>query len=78
MLSNTFEVYANSILKFGVDNYKQILLLILAFIIVCIVEYITHLNSIIYGVTQIPGLTGAPPTDHSKKHINRRRGKRKK
>ena len=74
MLSNNFEVYANSILKFGVDNYKQIFLLILAFIIVWTVEYITHLNSIIYGVAQIPG----PSTEHTKKHVNRRRRKTKK
>ena len=78
MLSNTFEVYANSILKFCFDNYKQILLLILAFIIVFAVEYITHINSIIYGVTQIPGLTGTPLTDHAKKHINRKKSKRNK
>jgi isoprenylcysteine carboxyl methyltransferase (ICMT) family protein YpbQ len=78
MLSNTFEVYTNSIFKFGVDNYKQIFLLILAFLIICMVEYITHLNSIIYGITQIPGLNVLPSTEHVKKHINKRKGKRKK
>ena len=78
MLSNTFEVYVHSILNFCFDNYKQILLLILAFVIIFIVEYITNINAIIYGATQIPGISGIVPTDHGKSHVNRKKRKIKK
>ena len=79
MLSNTFDMDTNTIFKFGVDNYKQILLLILVFIIIFIVEYITNINAIIYGVTQIPGISGAsPPSEHKKSHAHKKKGKHKK
>jgi hypothetical protein len=46
--------------EFFFNNYKQVFLLILVFIIIFIVEYITYLNSILYGITQIPGINMAP------------------
>jgi len=50
---NTF---ITSIKEFFFDNYKQIFLFILVFIIIFIVEYISNINAILYGATQIPGI----------------------
>jgi len=50
----TFDI--DSIIKFVIINYKQLLLLCLVFIIIYIVDCITFHNSIIYGVTSnLPG-----------------------
>jgi hypothetical protein len=50
----TFDI--DSIIKFVIINYKQLLLLCVAFIIVYIVDLITFHNSLIYGVTSnLPG-----------------------
>jgi hypothetical protein len=49
----------NTIKDFLIDNYKQIFLFILVFVIIFMVEYITNINSVLYGVTQIPGITTA-------------------
>ena len=79
MLSNNFNVYLQSLFTHIVDNYKQIILLLLVFIIVFIVEYITNINAIIYGVTQIPGVSSAPPaSEHKKSHVTRKKRKIKK
>ena len=40
-------------------NYIQILLFLLVFIIIYLVDYISNINSILYGVTQLPGITGS-------------------
>ena len=79
MLSNNFNVYLHSLFTYIVDNYKQIILLLLVFVIIFIVEYITNINAIIYGVTQIPGISGAPsPTEHKKSHVNGKKRRIKK
>jgi hypothetical protein len=79
MLSNNFNVYLQSLFAYIVDNYKQIILLLLVFIIIFIVEYITNVNAIIYGVTQIPGISGAPPaSEHKKSYVNRKKRRTKK
>lgn len=79
MLSNNFNVYLQSLFTYIVDNYKQIILLLLVFIIVFIVEYITNINAIIYGVTQIPGVSSAPTaSEHKKSHVTRKKRKIKK
>jgi hypothetical protein len=78
MLSDNFNVYVNSIFTFIFENYKQIVLLILVFIIIFIVEYITNINAIIYGVTQMPGVSGAtPPSVHLKSYVHRKKRKTK-
>ena len=48
----TFDI--DSIIKFVIINYKQLLLLCVAFIIIYIVDLITFHNSIIYG-NNLPG-----------------------
>ena len=79
MLNNNFNAYVNSIFTFVFENYKQIILLILVFIIIFIVEYITNINAIIYGVTQIPGVSSAPTaSEHKKSHVTRKKRKIKK
>lgn len=79
MLSNNFNVYLQSLFTYIVDNYKQIILLLLVFIIVFIVEYITNINAIIYGVTQVPGISSASsPSEHKKSHVNRKKRRTKK
>lgn len=79
MLSNNFNVYLQSLFTHIVDNYKQIILLLLVFIIVFIVEYITNINAILYGVTQIPGISSSPPaSEHKKSHVTRKKRKIKK
>ena len=78
MLSDNFNAHLNSIFTFIFENYKQIVLLILVFIIIFIVEYITNINALIYGVTQMPGVSGAtPPSLHVKSHVNRKKRKTK-
>jgi len=57
--NNDTNIDINSIKDFLFDNYKQIFLFILVFIIIFIVEYITNINSILYGLTPIPGINTA-------------------
>ena len=78
MLSDNFNAHLNSIFTFIFENYKQIVLLILVFIIIFIVEYITNINALIYGVTQMPGVSGVtPPSLQVKSHVNRKKRKTK-
>ena len=57
--NNNINININSMKDFLFDNYKQIFLFILVFIIIFIVEYITNINSILYGVTPVPGISTA-------------------
>jgi len=75
---NTF---ITSVKEFFLDNYKQFFLLILVFIIIFIVEYISNINAILYGATQIPGINmGAQASIQKiKKNISlKKKGKYKK
>lgn len=46
----------NSIINFIKDNYIQILLLISVFVIIYIVDHISNINAILYGLpSAIPG-----------------------
>ena len=48
----------NSIINYIKDNYIQILLLISVFIIIYIVDHISNINAILYGLpSAIPGQT---------------------
>jgi len=47
----------NSITNFIKDNVIQILMLLSVFIIIYVIDYITHINAILYGLpSAIPGL----------------------
>ena len=58
--NNFYENYEwdiNSIIRFIIENYKQIILFILVFIIIFIIDYITQINILIYSMPQvIPGV----------------------
>ena len=56
---NKFNI--ESIIRFSFDNYKQLLLLLLAFVIIIVVDHITHYNALFYGLTSsVPGVTNTP------------------
>jgi hypothetical protein len=46
---NSFDI--KSIIRFIIDNYKQILLLLLVFVIIYVVDHITYYNTMFYGLT---------------------------
>jgi len=59
-------------IDFLIKNYKQILLLILVFVIVFMVEYITYINAVFYNIVTkpvIPGVSNvsAPPITQKNK-----------
>ena len=52
---NSFDI--KSIIHFIIDNYKQILLLLLVFVIIYVVDHITYYNTLFYGLTSaVPGV----------------------
>jgi len=46
-------------IDFLIKNYKQILLLLVVFIIIFIVEYITYINAVFYNIVTKPVIPGA-------------------
>ena len=52
-INNTFFLNIKTIFDFIIDKHKQLFLLLLAFLIIFIVDYITYYNSLLYAV--IPG-----------------------
>ena len=51
--NNTNFLNIKTIFDFIIDNHKQLFLLLLVFLIIFIVDYITYYNSLLYAV--IPG-----------------------
>ena len=67
-----------SIIRFSIDNYKQILLLLLAFVIIYVVDHITYYNTLFYGLTSsVPGTAPSQqqikPTTFKKKYKKNRK-----
>jgi hypothetical protein len=59
--TNNYSFDIESIIRFSFDNYKQLLLLLLAFVIIIVVDHITHYNTLFYGLTSsVPGVTNTP------------------
>jgi len=55
-LSN-YSFNIQDILNFIINNYKQLLLLLLVFVIIYVVDHITYYNGLFYGLTNtIPGV----------------------
>ena len=51
-----------SIIDFIIDKHKQLMLLILAFIIIIVVDHLTYYNSLIYAMPSvIPGASQSQP-----------------
>jgi hypothetical protein len=44
------------IISYIVENHHKFLLLLFVFVIIYFVDYITHINAMLYGVTAVPGL----------------------
>jgi hypothetical protein len=56
-----------SITNYIKEHFIQILLFILVFVIIYIVDHISQLNAMMYGITQIPGITSSSATNSSAK-----------
>ena len=55
-LNNDNSFGINSIIDFIINNYKQILLLLLTFVIIYVVDYITYYNGLFFSMpSAIPG-----------------------
>jgi hypothetical protein len=52
-ISNNYSLNFESVIRIIDDNYKQILLLLLAFIIIYVVEHITYYNTLFYGLSSV-------------------------
>ena len=66
--NNTSETWVNFIMA----NYKQVVLLVIVFLIIYSVEYVSYVNAMVYGMLampSIPGLTNSyqNPTNKKKK-----------
>ena len=64
----------NSIIHFIIDKYKQILLLLLVFLIIWVVDYITYYNNLFYPMPSV--IPGAPQTKSNT--FKKKSGKNKK
>jgi hypothetical protein len=50
------------IINFVIDKHKQFFLLLLTFLIILAVDYITYYNNLVYAITpNIPGVNQKPP-----------------
>jgi hypothetical protein len=66
-----------SIIDFIINNYKQILLLLLAFVIIYVVDHITYYNSLFYSMpSAIPG--ASQPQQTKSNTFKKKSGKNKK
>ena len=52
--NNTIETWVNCI----TSNYKQLLLLIMVVLIIYSVEYMSYVNTILYGMLAMPSIPG--------------------
>ena len=43
---------------FIIANYKQVLLLLMVFLIIYSVEYLSHVNAMLYGMLAMPSIPG--------------------
>jgi len=70
----------HSITNYIKEHFIQILLFILVFVIIYIVDHISQLNAMMYGITQIPGITNSSTTNLSTKSkmINAKTNSKKK
>jgi len=66
--NNTMETWVNYI----ISNYKQILLVLMVFLIIYSVEYMSYVNTLLYGMLAMPSIPGVTnssqiPTKKKKK-----------
>jgi hypothetical protein len=61
-------------INYVIENREKFVLLVLVFVIVYFVDYITYINGMMYGVTSPPGLPSLKTSiHHIKKQSKRRR-----
>jgi len=74
------------IFSYVIENHHKFILLLFVFVIIYFVDYIIHINTILYGATSVPGLPSTktptphlphipniPPIKNNKKRSKRRR-----
>jgi hypothetical protein len=67
------------IYNFIIDKYKQILLLLLVFLIIYVVDYLTYYNNLFYAMApNIPGVTQKPPDQNKSNTFKKNHRKLKK
>jgi hypothetical protein len=63
---NSFGI--KSVINFIIDKHKQLLLLLLAFVIIYVVDHITYYNNLFYSMPSIiPGVSQQQPQPNSLK-----------
>lgn len=67
-------------ISYVIENHEKFVLLVLVFVIIYFVDYITYLNTLIYGTTSPLGATSPPgglqTNTHHLSHIIKSKGKR--
>jgi len=70
IIRNNAPIKEETLFNFVISNYKQILLLLVVAVIVYWVEYMAHVNTLLYGMLSmpsIPGVTNTSPISANKK-----------
>ena len=83
--SNSILSTIKNAISYIIENHEKFVLLVLVFVIIYFVDYITYLNTLVYGTTSPLGATSPPgglhnlkaPTHHLS-HIIKSKGKRSK
>ena len=67
-------------ISYVIENHEKFVLLVLVFVIIYFVDYITYLNTLVYGTTSPLGVTSTPgglqTNTHHLSHIIKSKGKR--
>ncbi len=66
-----------SVCNFIMENYKQILLLIIMFVIIYVVEHITYYNALFYGITSSMPLANQQHTQTKSNSVKKNRKTKK-
>jgi len=74
-----FNIYdINSIISFIKENAIQILLLLLVPVIIYIVDHISNINAILFGLpSPVPTSSQQPQVQHQQNHSKKRKGFKK-
>lgn len=73
IIRNNAPANEETLITFIISNYKQILLLLLVALIVYWVEYLAHVNTLLYGMLSMPSIPGV--TNSSRDTANKKKKK---
>jgi hypothetical protein len=76
IIRNNAPVKEETWFTFVMTNYKQLLLLLVVVLIVYWVEYLAHVNTLVYGMLAMPNIPGV--TNSSQIPANKKKKKTKK